>query len=255
MTAHSPIPGVLNDREMLGVQQAFGVSEVQVRRDHVISHILAAISDGGADGVVFFGGTALSRTHLNGLRLSEDIDLIATADRTQVAERTESAVVRSLRRSLGLATFSPSLRSTKGPEAAVVSVANLRVQIQLLSAHGYPRWPTEVREIEQRYSDVPPARLQVLTQPAFAAAKLSAWHDRHASRDLYDMWGMAVRGMINREAVELFENLGPLTRTSEVSFDRVPTSAKWHDDLAHQCAPQVTAAEAVEIVRDVWKHA
>ena len=42
--------------------------------------------------------------------------------------------------------------------------------MQLLGGEGY-LWPTEVVEIEQRYSDAPPARLRVLTADAFAAAK------------------------------------------------------------------------------------
>ena len=61
-----------------------------------------------------------------------------------------------------------------------------------------------------------------------------------------------IPGVLNdREMLGVQQAFG----VSEVSFDRVPASATWHDDLAHQCAPQVTAAEAVEIVRDVWKHA
>ncbi|WP_245701290.1 nucleotidyl transferase AbiEii/AbiGii toxin family protein [Sanguibacter gelidistatuariae] len=66
---------------------------------------------------------------------------------------------------------------------------------------GYPAWPTEVAQIRQRYSDVPAASLRVLTRDAFAAAKLSAWIDRGASRDLYDLWKMVGEGMITADAV------------------------------------------------------
>ena len=53
--------------------QTFGVDLTQVRRDHLISHILAVLPEvlGLAD-AVFIGGTALCRTHLDGLRMSED---------------------------------------------------------------------------------------------------------------------------------------------------------------------------------------
>src|SRR5699024_10710878 len=47
-----------------------------------------------------------------------------------------------------------------------------------------------------RYSHAPPARLRVLTAAAFGAAKLSTWLDRHASRDLYDLYAMAQRHLI-----------------------------------------------------------
>ena len=69
---------MLDLRELAQVATAFGVSDEQVRRDHLISHVLTALSDLALP-VIFFGGTALARTHLSdpeaGARLSEDIDL------------------------------------------------------------------------------------------------------------------------------------------------------------------------------------
>jgi predicted nucleotidyltransferase component of viral defense system len=51
--------------EWAAVADRFGVDMAQVRRDHLISHVLAAISVRVlSTDVVFFGGTALSRTYL-----------------------------------------------------------------------------------------------------------------------------------------------------------------------------------------------
>lgn len=51
--------------EWAAVADGFGVDLEQVRRDHLISHVFAAIAEGVAtDDLVFFGGTALSRTYL-----------------------------------------------------------------------------------------------------------------------------------------------------------------------------------------------
>ena len=62
----------------------------QVRRDHLISHLLGAIAAGvPTNDLVFFGGTALSRSYLTDARLSEDIDLIALAPRSDVAARID----------------------------------------------------------------------------------------------------------------------------------------------------------------------
>ena len=133
-----------------------------------------------------------------------------------------------------------------------MTVAGSRVQIQLLGAIGYPRWPSEVIDIEQRYSDVPPARLRVLTPPAFAAAKLAACNDRATPRDLYDMWALATEGLIDDEAVALFSRHGPLTRARDVSFSRIPTTQEWETALAHQCIPSVTAHEAAAVVASAW---
>jgi predicted nucleotidyltransferase component of viral defense system len=52
---------MLDPRELAEIAAAFGVADEQVRRDHLISHVLAALSDLGAP-VVFFGGTGLART-------------------------------------------------------------------------------------------------------------------------------------------------------------------------------------------------
>lgn len=55
---------MLEPTELQDVTAAFGVYEDQVLRDHLISHLLAAISAEAAHEVVFFGGTALARSAL-----------------------------------------------------------------------------------------------------------------------------------------------------------------------------------------------
>lgn len=248
----TPLPGVLAPDEMLAVAEHFGVSEAQVRRDHVISHALAALSALGTDALVFFGGTALSRTHLPALRLSEDIDLIALVPRGDIATSAEQAISRAFRRSLGRPRFTPALADTRAAEPSTMLVGAVRVQIQLLSASHLPPWPTEIADLEQRYSDAPPARMRVLTQASFAAAKLAAWHDRGAPRDLYDLWALASAGMIDDEAAELFSRFGPLTSAESVSFARLPSQEQWETALGHQCRPAVSAAEAAAVVANAW---
>jgi len=108
--------------EWAAVAERFGVDMEQVRRDHLISHLLGAIAAGvPADDVVFFGGTALSRTYLTDARLSEDIDLIAVVSRTDVAAQIEAAVRRGLARSHGRPTWRPALSATSGSQPATVA--------------------------------------------------------------------------------------------------------------------------------------
>lgn len=247
----APVPGILDDGEREGIEATFGVGSEQVIRDHVISHALAAISSVGTDDIVFFGGTALARTHLTALRLSEDIDLIALGDRSAIADRIESAVTRQLRRSFGAVTFTPSLKEARHPSPSVMQVGDVRIQIQLLSSVGYPSWPTELVDIEQRYSDAPPARLRVLTPAAFVASKLSSWNDREAPRDLYDLWALAEAGYIDAKAAEVFARWGPLTNASKVRFARLPSLAEWSASLDHQCLPAVTPEEAAALVQQM----
>lgn len=109
--------------ELEAVAERFGVGIEQVRRDHLLSHVLAAISAGvSTDDVVFFGGTALSRTYLADARLSEDIDLIALLPRAQVAAAIESAVAGRLARSHGRVAWLPALSATSGSQVATMSV-------------------------------------------------------------------------------------------------------------------------------------
>jgi predicted nucleotidyltransferase component of viral defense system len=243
-------PGVLDEDDLLNVQAQFGVSEEQVRRDHAISHALAAISSLDHDTVLFFGGTALSRTHLSGLRLSEDIDLIALGTRSAIAEGMQKVLEKQLRRTLGAPSFTPPLAETRQPDPSVMQVGSSNIQIQLLSSDGYPHWPTEVVELEQRYRDAPPARVRVLTAAAFVVSKLASWNDRGAPRDLYDLWAMAENGMIDGEAADLFARIGPFTRISGLSFTSLPSAGQWEAALGHQCLIQVTPAEAVVVVRE-----
>lgn len=250
MGERTRVPGILDPDERGAVMAQFGVPLAQVVRDHVISHALAAIATLGTDDVVFLGGTALSRTLLTDLRLSEDIDLIVLGDRREIGAAIQKAIERQFLRSFGRPTFTPPLGETRHPDPSVLTVSRTRVQIQLLSSHGYPAWPTEVADIEQRYSDAPPARMRVLTPAAFVAAKLAAWADRHAPRDLYDLWALAEAGRIDEEAALLYGRHGQYTTVEKVSFADVPTRVAWRDALGHQGIIAVSPEEAVRVVRD-----
>ncbi len=237
------------------IAASFGVGMEQVRRDHLISHVLAALAaEVPTEDVVFLGGTALSRTHLVDGRLSEDIDLMTMRPRTDTANQIESAVRRGLARSHGRPSWSPLLSLTKDARPAVLSVPDgTSVQVQLVNAADYPQWPTEVVDLEQRYSDAPPAALRVLTAAAFGAAKLTAWLDRRAPRDLYDMWALATRGWLDADAVELFHDLGPLRARPQLwMFRDGVAEAVWRRALAHQTRLEVSATEALDVVRRVW---
>lgn len=245
---------VPQDDEWAAVAEQFGADQQQVRRDHLISHVLGALAGGvSTDDLVFIGGTALSRTHLADARLSEDIDLVAFAPRDQVAAATESAIRRGLARSHGRPTWRPALGSTSGSQPAVLTIDDtLGIQVQLVTGAGF-LWPTEIAEIEQRYSDATPARMRTLTAAGFAAAKLATWMERHAPRDLYDLWALGERGLIDAEAVEVFAQKGPTGQPPKPwVFAHAPDETAWRDALSHQTRLRVTAAEALTTARDAW---
>jgi len=235
---------------------AFGVSDQQVERDHLISHILAAVATTPMrEDLVFFGGTALSRTHLRDLRLSEDIDLLVRGDRGRAAAVLTATIERALARSHGRITWQPALESTAGSTPATLSTdSGLVVQVQLLDADSYPPWPCEPADIQQRYSDVPPARLHTLTLESFVVAKTAAWIDRHAARDLYDLWALAERGAISPAAALLYEAIGPTGETpADWAFADPPDVPTWTAALAHQCVIAVPPGEAAVRVARAWR--
>lgn len=245
---------MLHAGEAQEVAAAFGASDAQVRRDHLLSHLLAALSRHARDRLLFFGGTALARAYIPDGRLSEDLDLIALGDRRHVAASLESVLIRAVRREYPRLRWELTLTSAKDTEPALlVSPEGLAVRVQLLNATGLAEWPSELRDLEQRYSDAPPARLRVPTLPAFAAWKTAAWAERRAARDLFDLWMLACYGGVTNEAANLYVRLGPTGRApAEHLFAVALDEVTWQRELAAQTRLEITSAEAVEAVREAW---
>jgi predicted nucleotidyltransferase component of viral defense system len=238
---------VLRAEEMRAVAERFGVAEEQVRRDHLVSHLLVAVA-GAVPDVVFFGGTALARTHLPDGRLSEDVDLYATP-RTEAAKRLATAVPRALHREFPGATWNPAPDAVRPPSSALLVTPRAgAVRLQVLDGVGYREWLTERRPVDLRYSDVPPVSLTVPTRAAFVGMKAWAWFDRHAARDLYDLWALASIGAVDDEAASTFHRAVGVTLAPHL-FERAPTPEEWRSALAHQTANLPTVDEAVAVVR------
>jgi predicted nucleotidyltransferase component of viral defense system len=109
---------VLDPDDAAVVAEQFGVATEQVRRDHLITYLLAALAADAAESIVFFGGTARARTHLPEGRLSEDIDLLAVGNRSSAAIDVESTLAAGTRREYGRLTWEPPLRQTRGAQPA-----------------------------------------------------------------------------------------------------------------------------------------
>jgi len=248
-----PVVG-LRPEDLAEVMAKFGVAETQVRRDHAISHILAAISRLDNAGITFFGGTALSRTFLDHARLSEDIDLLTTASREVLVTNLTKTIDTALRRSHGRVSWSPPwTRNSDVEPAVVITPDGIAVKIQLLRAANYEPWPTQKRAIEQRYRDAPPAVLQVPTLPSFVGWKTAAWMDRGTTRDLYDLWALTKIGALNAESAALFARHGPTgSPPRSWMFEHAPSPSEWAAQLAEQTRLTVTAEEALNVVRTAW---
>lgn len=228
-----------------------------MERDHLISHLLGYLSREYGDRITFIGGTALARTHLPHGRLSEDIDLIAIGSRKILAQQLDEALPRALARSHGRLRVEPRLSEVADIHPVIVTTeGGLTLKIQLLSSHDRIVWPYEPRVIEQRYRDAPAAKLFVPTLPAFAASKTAAWVDRGAARDLWDLWALSKIGAIDGAAAQLYRRYGPTNRPpGRHVFETSPSDAEWHIQLAGQTRLDVSAGEALAVVRDAWARA
>jgi hypothetical protein len=167
-------------------------------------------------------------------RLSEDIDLIATDHRDNLAAVLIDDVSTALARTHGRITWSPGwLRNSDVEPAVAVTPDGIAVKIQLLRNAYYAPWPIETREIEQRYRDAPPAVLRVPTLLSFAGWKTAAWMDRGAARDLYDLWALSKVGAFNAESASLFAEHGPTSNPPRPwMFDHAPSATEWQTQLA-----------------------
>lgn len=252
-------PYALSEPDALAQEEHFGVARAQIEHDFVISHVLAALAP-HAERFVFFGGTALSRTILDGLRLSEDIDLLSVGPRSTVATELDGAIRSGLERGFGEVTAAPGLPAVKADtSASVYVIGDVRVRIQLLDGRDFSEWPCQVSEVSQRYSGLPDLRLTTFTPTGFVGAKTAAWcdSDRNAPRDLYDLWALASAGYITTEAAVVYRRRGPTGGVPRRwAFPKTsPTESEWYDALGHQCIPEVGPDEAYETVVSAWEAA
>lgn len=212
-----------------------GVPEAQVRRDILISHVLHALPQivSRDAQVIFFGGTALCRTHLDGFRLSEDIDLLTDRPR-ELLDRLGAGLPVILRRDY------PMLRLTIRPDGQTI-VADLTdgvdlVQLQAVKIdHSYRQYPSEPTDVALHNDDLPAT--VVLTAPTAAGAaamKLNAWADRRLPRDLADLYGLYQRGLIDREAIEIAGRAAPALPPHAFEDEAEPDAQTWMTALAAQ---------------------
>lgn len=247
----------LDPGELYDVADAFGVDLDQVRRDHVISHVLASIAHRERDRFVFYGGTALSRTWTPDARLSEDVDLLVRGSRADAGRALAAALAADVGPHVTSLSWSRPPGEVRDAEAVFLSVGDdVTIKFQLVGAAGRPAWPTQLVDVVQRYGDARPARLHVPTRAAAAAMKLAAWADRRAARDLYDLWELQRRGLVDADAVAVWTRCGPSARPpGSWIFASVPSERDWQDQLGHQTRLGVTARDAARAVERAWAEA
>ncbi|HEV7419753.1 MAG TPA: nucleotidyl transferase AbiEii/AbiGii toxin family protein [Mycobacterium sp.] len=83
-----------------------------------------------------------------------------------------------------------------------------------------------------------------------------SWADRLAPRDLWDLWALSELGAIGADAAALYRRYGPTRKAPGLYlFNRAPSDAEWQTQLAGQTRLSVSATEALNKVRQAWRHA
>jgi len=243
---------MLEQHELRLWTERLGVAPEQIRKDHLISHLLAAVADSTVAGrAVFFGGTALARTHLGDRRVSEDIDLWA-----EPAEEIFSILAEELPRHVRREYPGIGIERDSPTAGNVVARDGTRVRLQVVAydAVHHRCVRLERRRIDLRYGDLSDETgLTVPTRSSFVAMKHLAWSERAAPRDLVDLAGFAAVGALDGEADTIVACLrGFGVRSHDV--DCLPERARraWIVDLAHQMGQPPDPDHALGAVREAW---
>lgn len=226
-----------------------GTSLAQVRKDHLVSHLLHGLQ--GRTGFVFFGGTALNRTFVAGRRLSEDIDLYREHDDPASPDDMIEWLTSATRRDF------PELRIDRsGASGDVLNFTALADDLSVRVQVGGPRYertrlPVAACPVEMRYSDLPTtADILVPTVDSFTAMKLSAYEDRFVARDLFDLGSLSDLGAIRPavlRALRDFRGYGP-TRWA-YDDEHGPSDDVWMMELVHQTGDPGDAKATLGSVR------
>jgi len=241
---------MLDSREASIVQQLFGTSYSQVRKDHAISHVLSVLPNFNTD-LVFYGGTGLARTFLNLGRLSEDIDLF-TSNRGDLLHELDS-IPELINQEFPEAYWltKPSQMVDPG-KALLVCERGIQIEVQAISTQlrGWQQIPVEIMQIHQRYSDIPKTHLAVPTLDGFIAMKALAWFDRKAARDLYDLEGLSQVSEVTGMVRELIHRITGNPVSQRMLNLKIVGS--WQEELSHQTKLEKTEEECLARVLKWW---
>lgn len=236
---------MIDDQEVRARASELRVPASQVRRDHLLSHLIGVLQE--VEDMVFIGGTALNRTHLPDLRLSEDLDI-------HLVDGDPQSVVQSLVRGVRLEFPDLSideLRRRDDVHTFLLSTGGLTVQVQFIRRRAsWAVLPTGETAVRLYYSDLPSTALvSVPSVESFGAMKLGAFVDRRAPRDLFDLRGLAERSLLTSQTLELSNTLVG-RHLARHEFERAPDREAWTVELGHQVVDPRNPEEALGVVRD-----
>lgn len=203
-----------------------GVDDSVVVRDHVMCHVLAALTETGP-GLVFRGGTALSRVHWPDHRMSEDLDFVTGESWESVGDQIERSLVLAAGRLAAGVTVGSAASDTFRFRRVIRHAAG---EILVDVVRQTPIRTTEAR-LDLPYDDLPNnLHIPTVAVEEILADKWFMLEDRDEPRDLFDLWTGLVRRKLPfaplvdvhlakygyRPAAETLTRAGRLRRTWDV---------------------------------------
>ena len=180
--------------------------DAQVEQDLIMSRVLLEIfeDEQAAHGLVFRGGTALNKLYfLTPSRYSEDIDLV------QVAEGPIGPLINPIQNRLkdlfGQSSFQTresSVRLLFRYLSETPPVTHLRLKVEVNTREHFSIFPIEKRpfSVESRWIsgeiEIPTYHIDELI-----GTKMQALYQRKKGRDLFDLWAVLDRGLVNPDRV------------------------------------------------------
>lgn len=249
---------MIESRELTSRARDLGVSEDHVRRDYVLNHVLASISDFFSE-LNFRGGTALARVYWPDFRLSEDLDFIVDKMPSDFEQRLAACVNDATQRTdLKLKLRSGPARHGRHRFFVASDFGELLVDVQ---SDERPHHPITMGALTLPYSDLTEKERSI---PTIALSEIlgNKWFmlddsDRKEPRDLYDLWA----------GTELFGvPFEQIAAGHKAKYGYLPYAAQikrakgledlWKDRLSHQLAkppPFHRALEEVTKSFDEWE--
>jgi predicted nucleotidyltransferase component of viral defense system len=179
---------LIDRRELLQKAREKNLTLGMIEKDYVLGWLLFGLS--GIKGLVFKGGTALSRVYFPNIwRLSEDLDFVYEKDfQTIVTNLPEifDRIERSSEIRLVLKTHysNPDYLQLKIQYDAVLSKNWIKVDVTRES----PIDRILSKKLSQGYSDYLPFRVYVESIEEITAEKIRSLVERKKCRDYYDIW-------------------------------------------------------------------
>ena len=195
---------MIDRRELLEKARERGLPLAMIEKDYALGWLLLGLS--GAKGLVFKGGTALSKVYFpRTWRLSEDLDFVFMGE-FQIIVDSMKRVFEKTKRESGL-TF--NLRSSFSNPGYL----QLKIQYDAVLGKNWikmdvtkeaPIDKVASRELARDFTDYPPFRVAVESLEEIGAEKLRSLIERKKCRDFYDAWRLLQLETDRRKLMRLF---------------------------------------------------